>query len=164
MEHGNPEFDLHTGRLNMTADDVAAKVGTTLYAKDTACRVTLGIELLTCASGAASARMAVDKAHLNSHGICHGGCIFTLADATFSFACSSHNHACVAAGGSIEFLRPAQEGDVLVCHGVERALQGRHGIYDMKIINQRGEVVAMMRGKSTRIGGPVLSDMPHENR
>lgn len=148
----------------MTSEELAFKIGTALFAKDTACRSTLGIELLACTAGAASARMVVTDAHLNSHGICHGGCIFTLADATFSFASNSHNHVSVAASGSIEFLKSAQLGDELVCHGTEHMLQGRHGIYDMKIVNQLGEVVAVMRGKSARIGGPVLSDMPHENR
>ncbi len=47
----------------------------------------------------------------------------------------------VAAGASIEFLRPAQLGDVLTCEGVEQVLQGRHGLYDMRVTNQRGETV-----------------------
>ena len=76
---------------------------------------------------------------LNGHRICHGGLIFTLADSTFAFACNSHNKVTVAAGCSIEFLKPGQLGDVLTCEGVEQVLQGRHGIYDMKVSNQRGE-------------------------
>jgi acyl-CoA thioesterase len=35
--------------------------------------------------------MVVRKDHLNGHGICHGGAIFTLADSAFAFACNSHN-------------------------------------------------------------------------
>jgi acyl-CoA thioesterase len=94
--------------------------------------------------------------HLNGHQICHGGFIFTLADSTFAFACNSHNKNTVAAGCSIEFLRPAHAGDVLTCDGVEQILQGRHGIYDMKVSNQKGEVVAMFRGKSAQIAGTVF--------
>ena len=41
---------------------------------------------------------------------------------------------------------------------MEQALQGRHGIYDMKVSNQRGELVAMFRGKSTQIQGTVIPD------
>jgi acyl-CoA thioesterase len=93
---------------------------------------------------------------LNGHQICHGGLIFTLADSTFAFACNSHNKVTVAAGCSIEFLKSAQAGDVLTCEGVERVLQGRHGIYDMNVTNQRGEVVAMFRGKSATIPGHVI--------
>ncbi len=62
----------------------------------------------------------------------------------------------MAAGCSIEFLKPGQLGDVLTCEGIERVLQGRHGIYDMTVSNQRGEVIAMFRGKSTSIQGTVI--------
>jgi acyl-CoA thioesterase len=62
----------------------------------------------------------------------------------------------VASGASIEFLRPAHLGDVLSCEGVEQLVQGRHGIFDMKVSNQRGETVAMFRGKSAQIKGSVL--------
>ena len=64
----------------------------------------------------------------------------------------------VAAGASNEFLRPAHLGDVQICEGVEQLLQGRHGIFDMTVSNQRGETVAMFRGKSAQIKGSVLPE------
>ena len=64
----------------------------------------------------------------------------------------------VASGASIEFLKPAHLGDVLTCEGVEQLLQGRHGVYDMRVSNQRGETVAMFRGKSAHIQGAVLPE------
>jgi acyl-CoA thioesterase len=96
--------------------------------------------------------------HLNGHQICHGGFIFTLADSTFAFACNSYNKNTVAAGCSIEFLKPGHEGDVLTCEGVEQTLSGRHGIYDMKVTNQRGQVIALFRGKSAQIQGTVIPE------
>ena len=129
-----------------------------MFAVDTASKDTMGMELVECAPGRAIMRMPVRELHLNGHKICHGGLIFTLADSTFAFACNSHNKVTVAAGCSIEFLRPAHAGDVLTCEGVEQTLQGRHGIYDMKVQNQRGEVVAMFRGKSAQIQGTVLPE------
>ncbi|MBT9466997.1 hydroxyphenylacetyl-CoA thioesterase PaaI [Hydrogenophaga sp.] len=142
----------------MSPQDKAKKVGETMFAVDTASKDTMGMELLSCEPGRAVIRMAVQALHLNGHQICHGGFIFTLADSTFAFACNSHNRNAVAAGCSIEFLRPAHAGDVLTCEGVEQTLSGRHGIYDMRVINQRGEVVAMFRGKSAQIPGTVFSE------
>jgi len=103
-------------------------------------------------------RMVIREEMLNGHRICHGGFIFTLADSTFAFACNSHNKVAVAAGCSIEFLKPGQLGDVLTCEGIEQVLQGRHGVYDMKVTNQRGEVIAMFRGKSAQIPGTVIPE------
>jgi acyl-CoA thioesterase len=142
------------------AERLAARVGEAMFAADRASRETMGMELVGCTPGRAVMRMLIDERHLNGHRICHGGFIFTLADSTFAFACNSHNKVTVAAGCSIEFLKPGQLGDLLTCEGVEQVLQGRHGVYDMKVTNQRGEVVAMFRGKSAQIQGQVLAEEP----
>ncbi len=142
----------------MDASALAQKVGQTLFAVDTASKDTMGMELVSCEPGRATLRMVVQPLHLNGHQICHGGFIFTLADSTFAFACNSHNKNAVAAGCSIEFLKPGQLGDVLTCYGIEQTLQGRHGIYDMRVTNQRGEVIAMFRGKSAQIQGNVIPE------
>jgi acyl-CoA thioesterase len=144
--------------MNMTEQQLAQDCATALWANDVASKDTLGMTILETGPGRAVLRMAVHRLHLNGHQICHGGFIFTLADSTFAFACNSHNKNTVASGASIEFLRPAHEGDVLTCEGIEQTLQGRHGIYDMRVTNQRGEVVAMFRGKSAQIPGTVIPD------
>jgi acyl-CoA thioesterase len=140
----------------VTPEALAAKVGETMFAVDVASKDTMGMELLLCAPGHARMRMQVREFHLNGHGICHGGFIFTLADSTFAFACNSHNNNAVAAAASIEFLKPAQLGDVLTSTGVEQVLVGRHGVYDMTVRNQRDEVIALFRGKSAQIAGTVV--------
>ena len=142
----------------MDAFERARKVGETMFAVDTASKLTMGMELLLCEPGRAILRMPIRAMHLNGHQICHGGFIFTLADTTFAFACNSHNKNAVAAGCSIEFLKPVHQGDVLTCEGREQILSGRHGIYDMKVQNQHGEVVALFRGKSAQIAGTVFPE------
>ena len=140
------------------AIDLAKQVGESMFAVDTASKDTMGMQLISCEPGRAVIQMTVKEMHLNGHKICHGGFIFTLADSTFAFACNSYNKVAVAAGCSIEFLKPGQLGDVLTCVGQEQALSGRHGIYDMKVTNQKGEVIAMFRGKSAQIQGTVIPE------
>jgi acyl-CoA thioesterase len=142
--------------MTMNDKELAARVGEAMFAVDRATKDLLGIELVSCEPGRAVMRMRVSEPMLNGHDICHGGLIFTLADSTFAYACNSRNLNTVAAGCSIEFLKSGKAGDVLTCEGVERVLQGRHGIYDMTVTNQDGEVVAMFRGKSTQITGNVI--------
>ena len=137
---------------------LARRVGEAMFAADRASRETMGMQLLACEPGRAVMRMTVRALHLNGHQICHGGFIFTLADSTFAFACNSRNHNTVAAGCSIEFLRPAHAGDVLTCEGVEQVQSGRQGVYDMRVSDQHGQVVALFRGKSAQIKGHVLPD------
>lgn len=90
------------------ASQLATRVGQAMFAADRASRETMGMELVACEPGRAQMRMTVHARHLNGHQICHGGFIFTLADSTFAFACNSGNQSTVAAGASIEFLRPAR--------------------------------------------------------
>jgi len=142
--------------MTMNERELAARVGEAMFAVDRATKDLLGIELVSCEPGRAVMRMTVREPMLNGHDICHGGLIFTLADSTFAYACNSRNLNTVAAGCSIEFLKSGRAGDVLTCEGVERVLQGRHGIYDMTVTNQDGEVVAVFRGKSTQIKGNVI--------
>ena len=145
-----------TEHVGKDAFELAAKVGASMLAADRASRETMQMSLLSCQPGRAVMRMEVQALHLNGHHICHGGFIFTLADSTFAFACNSRNNNTVAAGCSIEFLKPARLGDVLTCEGLEQTLQGRHGIYDIQVRNQHGVSVAMFRGKSAQIAGTVL--------
>ena len=140
----------------INADALAQHVGQSMFAADHASRQTMGMELLYCKPGTASMRMTIEDKHLNGHQMCHGGFIFTLADSTFAFACNSHNNATVASAASIEFLKPAHLGDVLTCVGVEQVLNGRHGVYDMTVRNQKDQVIALFRGKSAQIQGQVV--------
>jgi len=122
-----------------------------MWAEDTASQG-LGMELQAVGPGTARMAMPVRDSMVNGHGMCHGGFIFTLADSAFAFACNSRNAKCVAAGGSINFLRPARLGDTLTATAEERHLAGRSGIYDIRVTNQQGDVIAELRGQSRAIG------------
>ncbi len=118
----------------------------------------LGMKVEEVRPGYARLSMTVTPNMVNGHDLCHGGLIFTLADSTFAFACNSHNQRAVAAGCSIEFLAPAFLGDVLTAEGVEQALRGRTGVYDMKVTNQKNELIAVFRGKSATIKGLLVEE------
>lgn len=118
----------------------------------------LGIRIDEVRPGYARLSMTVTPNMVNGHDLCHGGLIFMLADSTFAFACNSHNQRAVAAGASIEFLAPAFLGDELTAEGVEQVLKGRTGVYDMKVTNQKNELIALFRGKSATIKGLLVED------
>ncbi|MBB3260317.1 acyl-CoA thioesterase [Paraburkholderia bannensis] len=139
----------------MSPDELARATAQSMFEAD-GCSRALGMELLEVRAGYARLSMAVRPEFLNGHQICHGGMIFTLADSTFAFACNSYNVNTVAAGCSIEFLRPVQPDDVLTAEAVEQVLSGRSGIYDIRVTNRAGETVAMFRGKSAQIRGTVI--------
>jgi len=141
------------------AQALAERVAAGMYARDNASQG-LGIRLARVAPGFAQLTMTVRADMVNGHAITHGGLVFTLADSAFAYACNSYNLVTVASGCSIDFLAPAREGDVLTARGVERSASGRTGVYDIEVFNQRGEKIALFRGKSYRIKGHVIEEPP----
>jgi len=123
----------------------------------------LGIEIDVPAAGEATAVMSVTASMLNGHAVCHGGYLFTLADTAFAFACNGYDDVTVAAAASIDFVRPGREGDRLMAAARERHRRGRTGIYDVDVTNQRGERVALFRGRSFATGESMLPGPPQQD-
>lgn len=138
-------------------DEMSARCARSMFENDAATR-SFGIRITENGPGTATATMTVTDSMLNGFGVCHGGFLFALADSAFAYACNSYNRLTLAAGGSIEFLRPAQGGDALTALAEERSRGGRSGIYDVCIRNQRGEEIALFRGRSHSTRRPILPD------
>ena len=97
--------------------------------------------------------LTIEPHHANGHGICHGGVTFSLADSAFAFACNSRNRSTVAQHNMISYIAPGRIGDRLSARAEEVTLNGRSGIYDVRITNQDGQLIAEMRGISRAIKG-----------
>jgi acyl-CoA thioesterase len=133
---------------------VAEASASAMFAQDRASKA-LGMRILEIRPGYARLAMQIREDMVNGHLICHGGLIFTLADSAFAFACNTHDLVTVASSASIEFLLPGRLGDELTATAAERTRSKRTGVYDVAVHNQRGECVAMFRGRSHEIGGRI---------
>lgn len=142
--------------VDQAAQLLAQAAGAAMFARDRASQ-SLGMTLDAIAPGYARMSMTVREDMLNGHQTCHGGLIFTLADSAFAFACNSHNHTAVGAACSIDYLAPGRPGDLLCAEAVEQTLSGKSGVYDIRVSNQDGRLVALFRGKSLRVGGAVVA-------
>lgn len=139
----------------MTPEELARRSAAVMLGTDEASREA-GVELLEVGPGRATARMTVTAAMLNGHAIAHGAFVFLLADTTFAVACNSYGRRTVAAGCDITYLAPATEGEVLVAEAVERARQGRSGVYDVSVRRADGSPVAEFRGRSRTVEGTLV--------
>ena len=139
----------------MTINKTAVKSGLALSKKDHAFK-SLGAKLEEIRLGGAKVSLKITKDHTNGHGYGHGGTIFTLADATFGFACNSYNVKSVAQHCTITYILPVKEGDFLVAEAVEIKKYGRTAIYDVTVTNQTQEIVAVFRGHSRDVGGNLF--------
>jgi acyl-CoA thioesterase len=147
----------HPAATAREAQALAERVAEGMYSRDRASQA-LGVKIASVGPGHAELTMPVRADMLNGHAICHGGFIFTLADSAFAYACNSYNLTTVASGCSIDYMAPAREDDVLTARARERSMSGRTGVYDIEVSNQRGETIALFRGKSYRIKGHVVEE------
>ena len=146
----------------MTPQQIAEAVRDGMLAADSASRA-LGMSIEAIAPGSATLRMTVRGDMINGADVCHGGLITTLADSAFAFACNSYNELTLASSLTVDLVAPAREGDVLTAEATVANRAGRTGVYDIVVTNQRGERIALVRGRSyTMKGKPtvVLPDTP----
>jgi acyl-CoA thioesterase len=136
----------------MTPQEIARRSADAMWARDDASKW-LGAALDSVGPGTASMSMTVEGHHTNGHDICHGGFIFALADSAFAFACNSYNRAAVAQHNTISFISPGALGDRLTAIAHEVALNGRSGLYDVRVTNQDGRLIAEFRGASRVVKG-----------
>jgi len=141
-----------------TSQQVAEACGVHMHQKNHLAQA-LGVAIDEVAPGRARVSLTVRDDMTNSVGTCHGGIIFSLADCAFEYSCNSHNRKTVAAGSSIDYVRAARLGDRLTAIAEERSLVGRSGVYDIRVVDQRGELIACFRGRSRRVGGAILPEL-----
>jgi acyl-CoA thioesterase len=146
-----------SGAQRRRAQRVAERAAHGLFERDRA-SLSLGMRLLAVRPGGARVAMTVRPDMVNGHRVCHGGIVFALADSAFAFACNSYNDSTVAAAAAIDFIAAAHEGDELTAEAAELWRSRRNGIYEITVVNQRGERVALFRGRSYRIDGQVVKE------
>lgn len=140
----------------MHPDELARRCARALWDKDVASQA-MGMRLQEVAAGRATLAMRVRDDMANGHGLCHGGHIATLADSAFAIACNTYDEVTVAAGFDITFVAPARPGDLLVATAAERVRHGRSGLYDVTVRTADDTVIAEFRGRSRRLGRPILT-------
>ena len=108
----------------------------------------LGMVVEHDAPGESRVSMTVRDDMLNGFAITHGGLVFTLADTAFAIACNEDERVTVAGGADITFLKSTTAGQTLTATAERRARSGRTGLYDIRVTDETGDLVAEVRGRS----------------
>lgn len=106
----------------------------------------LGIDILDVSPGTCKLQMTVRPEMLNGFEIAHGGITYALADTALAFASNGHGHKAVSIETSIAHLKPVVAEDILTTEVEEKSLQNRIALYEVRIMNQKQELVALFRG------------------
>ena len=141
----------------LSADELAQACARIMWSQDLVPK-SLGMNLGPVTSGRAELSMPVRHDMINGHDICHGGFIFTLADAAFAYACNGYNQFTVAQHCTISFVKSARVGQILTAAASEKIREGRSGIYDVTVTNEENVLIAEFRGLSRTLKGSFLPE------
>lgn len=101
----------------------------------------LGIEVMELKKGYCKGRMKIEEKHKNPYGTIHGGCLYAFADTIAGIASCAYGNAVTTIDGHINFLIQAENTEYLYCEAYEIRQGRKVAVYDMRITNDRGEVV-----------------------
>jgi acyl-CoA thioesterase len=132
----------------------ANRAAATMWSGDRASQ-SLGMEITSVEPGRAVVTMPIRNDMLNGLDVCHGGLVFSLADTAMAFASNAHDDIAFAVTADMTWLRPAVEGDLLTASVTQEVRAGRTGVYDVTVVNQDGETVALFRGRVRHTGRPL---------
>jgi acyl-CoA thioesterase len=111
----------------------------------------LGFTMVRLEPGQAILKAEVKAEHLNIHGSCHGGFIYSLADAAFALASNAHGVAAVALTTHMEYFKAVKLGERLEAIATEENLGRRTGTYRIEIRRDQ-QLVALFGGTVFRVG------------
>lgn len=116
----------------------------------------LGIEIDHAEVGLAVVSMTVEERMTNGLGVCHGGLLFTLADTAMAHGSNAGDERTLSTSASIEWVAAARAGDRLTATSQAVAQRGRNTVHDITIVNDAGEIIALVRGQTLTLGGAVI--------
>ena len=96
----------------------------------------LGMVVSSVGPSTATVDMTVTPTMCNGLDVCHGGVIFSLADAAMAFASNGLGGTHLASDASIDWLAPARVGEQLTATAVESTRRGRTGLYHVEVYTE----------------------------
>lgn len=111
----------------------------------------IGAQLVEVSDGYARAELTITEQHLNGAGVCQGGAIYTLADLAFAAVANCHGILSLGISNTITFTKSAQLGETIKAECVEQVNHHRLPYCDVKISNEKGEILAIMTGLAYRM-------------
>jgi acyl-CoA thioesterase len=106
----------------------------------------LGIERVEDGPGISVLRMTVREEMTNGFHIAHGGITFSLADSALAFACNSRGKKSVSIECDVNHLKTVYAGDQLTASAEEVSKTNKLGVYQIRVVNQKSELVALFKG------------------
>lgn len=110
----------------------------------------IGFDFISAAEGVAKFGLSVEDRHVNSHGFCHGGILFALADTSLAYANMSLGKLGVTLSANAIFLKSVKKGDYVIA--TSKLIQDGKRAFacEVSIKNQSNDQVVSFQGNGLR--------------
>ena len=106
----------------------------------------LGIKVEHCEAGACRLSLMVREEMTNGFKIAHGGISYSLADSALAFASNGHGTQALSIETAISHTKPVKVGEKMVATASEIRKSRSIGIYEVRVQNEAGDLVAHFKG------------------
>jgi acyl-CoA thioesterase len=114
-----------------------------------------GLKLLEIGDGYSKVEMKFRPDMENLFAMAHGGALFALIDEAFETASNSHGTLAVALNMNVSFIASPEPGSTLRAEAREVSLTRKTATYDIKVHDQRGNLIASCVALVYRKGQPL---------
>jgi len=114
-----------------------------------------GLRLTDLSEGYSRVEMNFTPDMENIFGLAHGGALFALIDEAFETASNSHGTMAVALNMNITYISSPPPGSTLTAEAREFNRTNRTAVYDIKVVDDRGHLIASCQALVYRMGKPL---------
>jgi len=114
-----------------------------------------GLKLTDLNEGYSKVEMKFTPDMENIFGLAHGGALFALIDEAFETASNSHGTMAVALNMNITYISSPPPGSTLTAEARELNRTNRTAVYDIKVVDDRGGLIASCQALVYRKGTPL---------
>ncbi len=114
-----------------------------------------GLKLVDLDAGYSKVEMTFTRDMENIFGMAHGGALFALIDEAFETASNSHGTVAVALNMNITYMASPSSGTRLTAEATEFNRTNKTAVYDIKVIDDQGTLIASCQALVYRKGDPL---------
>ena len=114
-----------------------------------------GLKLVDLNEGYSKVEMIFTPDMENIFGMAHGGALFALMDEAFETASNSHGTMAVALNMNITYVSSPPPGSRLTAEARELNRTNRTAVYDIKVVDDLGNLIASCQALVYRMGKPL---------
>lgn len=105
----------------------------------------MGVDILEVKEGFCKISCTVKDDMLNGYQVTHGGVVFSLADSALAFSAATFGRVSLAIDNSISLTQKTTAGDTLIATSRCINLTHKTGIFEVKVTNTDGKLIALMK-------------------